>query len=357
VSPRKRRRRWSRATVGWYLFGIVAVQIGLGVAVVWIGPTIRDPVFERKAVCLAERRTESPNRTLLVGLGSSRTLMGLDAGQVTRADGRWLAYNMGDLGGGPMLEQVFLRRLLAGGVRPDMVLIEVVPLHLATNVVTPMEESGLDTARLTAAELRTVSGYYRFPVTSSVRWLQAVGVPCVSRQRALHDALHVDENVGAEAGAADGFGYLAMPQRPAAERELAFQHSAKEYAGWLAKSRLAAGPVRAVRDLIALCRREHLPFAVVIMPECDQFRRLYPPEFCTAVDQFLADESHAGAFTLLDARAWVAEDGFCDLHHLNFVGATAFTNRLTRQWLAGLNPPTRDATASRNHVPAATFLR
>ena len=313
-------------------------------------PRLRDPVFEQKAACLAERRAEAPDRPLLIALGSSRTLMGLNAGQVTAADGRWLTFNFGDLGAGPMLEQVFLRRLLARGVRPDALLIEIVPLHLATNVVVPMEESGLDTGRLSAGELRMVAGYYRVPCSSGVRWLQARGLPCVSRQRALHDALHVDETAaGMDSSAADGFGFLAMPQRPPEARKAAFQASLKEYGRWLPTSQLAPGPVRAVRDLIALCRREHLPFTVVIMPECDRFRQLHPPEFRADFDQFLADTRRAGEFPLLDARGWVTEDGFCDLHHLNVAGAKTFHARLGRELIANMNPPSRAIAVAAIH--------
>jgi hypothetical protein len=345
VSPRKQRRRWNRGTVCWYLLGIAAVQIGLGAAVERAGPVLRDPVYQRNAARLAERRAEYPDRPLLVALGSSRTLMGLNAGRVTRADQRWLVYNCSDFGAGPMLEQVFLRRLLTAGVRPEAVLLELVPLQLAAGKLVPMEESSLDTGRLTAPELRSVAGYYSHPVTSGFRWLQARGMPCVSRQRALHDALQIDEPAGSQDGTPDAFGFLGYGRGPTASFEIAAQKVYQEYAPWLPTARMADGPKRAFRGLVETCRRERLPFAVVLMPEADGFRRLYPPSFTAEVDRFLADLRGEADFRLIDARTWVPDAGFADPHHLHAEGAAIFSDRLFRDWLADYSPPSRDGTS------------
>jgi hypothetical protein len=338
VSPRKARRRLNRRAVGWYLFGFMAVQIGLGALVERSGAALRDSVFERNAARLAARRAEYPDRPLLLALGSSRTLTGLDAGRITRADGRRLVFNMGELGAGPMVEQVFLRRLLGRGTRPDALLLELTPMQMATYSLVPPEESSLDTGRLTAAELRLVSQYYRFRVTSSVRWLQARGLPCLSRQRELHAALNVDSIDMSGGETEDDFGYLAKPRLSPAKETVAFQAVFNDVGDKLMNSSLADGPARAFRDLIGLCRREHLPFAVVLMPESEHMRQLHPPQFLADLDRYLADLRCEADFRLIDARAWVADADFQDPHHLHVGGAAVFSDRLMREWLADWSP-------------------
>jgi hypothetical protein len=346
MSTHKAWRRCKRGTVCCYLFGVLAAQLILVAVVEWTGDALRDPLYQASVVRLTERRAEMPDRPLLLALGSSRTLLGLDAGQITRADGTWLAFNWSDLGAGPMLEHVWLRRLLADGMRPDLVLLELVPLQLATSVVLPLEETALDPARLTCAEMRSVLGYYRWPAVAGFRWLKANSVAGPSRQRALHDALHVDAMVDYRLSSnADGYGYFAnYDQSSTADRLNNLRNNVERYRPRLATARLAAGPAQAFRDLVGRCRSEQLPFAVILMPECAAFRKLHTPVFLAEVDQLLAELQRAGTFPVIDARAWVADDGFVDAHHLRLEGANVFSRRLAVEQLpvlkhhvAGLN--------------------
>jgi hypothetical protein len=337
VSLHKARRRWTRGNVCWYVLGLAAVQLGLGVAVEWTAP-LRDPVYRQKVELLAGRRAEAPTRPLFLALGSSRTLMGLDAAAVNETDDKWLTFNFGDLGAGPMLEAVFLRRLLAERVRPDLVLIEVVPLQLATSLVVPSEENALEPGRLSWTEMTSLTSYYRFPVTAFWRWVKARALASVKSQRELHDALRIDVPIADVAlpSAVDRYGFLPCPPPSPEERAEAFRIGLGRYRSRLAVSGLADGPARALRELVALCGREHIPFAIVIMPECSGFRDLHTPRFCAALDRFLADLSDAGALELIDARAWVPDDGFLDVHHLDAGGARTFSKRLAEEVLPRL---------------------
>jgi hypothetical protein len=340
VSPRKHRRRWNRAIVGWYFAGLVAVQFVVGAAVEWAGPKLRDPVYDRTAARLAARRAEYPDRPLLLAVGSSRTLMGLDAGRITRTDPRWLTYNLSDLGAGPMLEQVFLRRAIAAGFRPDCVLLELTPVMFVRNGMITWEEGGLDLSRLTGPELTAVSGYYHYPFVAGCRWAKARGLPCVSRQRELHDALGVDlECLGPPGDRVDPFGFAPAPRLAPAELQAALHAGAAKYRNRLRDGHVEDEPGRAFRDLVGFCRRERLPFAVMMMPECASFRASPGPQFRDELDRYLADLRRDGDFRLIDARAWVGDDGFWDAHHLNFDGAAGLSDRLCREWLAGVLPP------------------
>src|SRR4051812_44856236 len=110
----------------WFLAGFVVVQAGLGAGVERLWPAVRDPEFAARAEQLHQHHPQgaASRRPLVLALGSSRTLMGLDARRLSEATAETgdvppLVFNFGVPGSGPMLEAVCLRRLLADGVRPD----------------------------------------------------------------------------------------------------------------------------------------------------------------------------------------------------------------------------------------------
>src|SRR5262249_47575099 len=120
------------------------------------------------------------------------------------------------------------------------------------------------------------------------------------------------------------------------ERRRWEEFARSQYAAVLSDFRLAERPAQAYRDLLALCRDEHIPAALLVMPEGSAFRGLYPPQGRVALDAFLADLSREFAVPLIDARSWVDDDGFWDGHHLEAGGAEVFTERFGREALRPL---------------------
>src|SRR5947208_437434 len=123
----------SRSDVAWALVAFVALDVLLVVAVQRWFPEMRDPHYAYKAERLARRLARTPGRpcTVLM-LGTSRTAYGLNGKvlekQYGAAAGRPLVvFNFGIAGGGPISELLTLRRLLATGIRPDYLLVEVIP--------------------------------------------------------------------------------------------------------------------------------------------------------------------------------------------------------------------------------------
>jgi hypothetical protein len=155
----------------------------------------------------------------------------------------------------------------------------------------------------------------------------------VSNQQALHDGLGLDRpTAGApvEKGI-DAYGFAPYLTPPPAECAAGIQVHLDRFRARLAKARLAPGPALAVRDLAALCRRERLPFAFIVMPEHSGFRRLHSAEFLAEFDALFAGLRREGDFDLIDARTWVGDDGFWDGHHLHVAGAEAFSERFARE--------------------------
>jgi hypothetical protein len=342
------RRR--RTQLLWFLVGFVAVQGGLALGVDHYWPDVRDPEYAVSEDLLRERRAEAPDRPLVVVLGSSRTQMGLAAGRLSSTPDETgaptpLVFNFGVQGSGVMLQTICLRRLLADGLRPDLLVVEIVPVDLNLRRDRPIEEQRLDPARLRADEaLLMLGGYYHRPDLAWPRWLLARVLPCDRHQAELRQELAVDVYRGRAPDdrrwVLDRYGWLPTGEKltPEQRREkTAF--ALGQYENVVANFGLASGSERALRDLLDLCRREGLPTALMLMPESPAFRALYSAEARSAIDRFvrgLADEYH---LPLIDARTWaddLGESAFCDAHHLCEAGAVNFTDRFGREALRPL---------------------
>jgi hypothetical protein len=129
-AARRKRRAWS--SLVWGLAAFVALQLGLAAAVeLWL-PTLRDPFYAHKAARLKQRVSGGPQPFTVVMLGTSRTTYGLQGRRVEQAlrrthPGPVAVFNFGIPAAGPLTCRLTLERLLADGLRPDLVLIEVLP--------------------------------------------------------------------------------------------------------------------------------------------------------------------------------------------------------------------------------------
>lgn len=92
-------------------------------------------------------------------------------------------------------------------------------------------------------------------------------------------------------------------------------------------------PLRALHDLLALCRRERVPAALVVTPESSAFRALSGDHEGRIMEAVRAAARDFDA-PVYDALAWVDDDGFWDGHHLAADGAERYTERFGREALA-----------------------
>jgi hypothetical protein len=114
---------------------------------------------------------------------------------------------------------------------------------------------------------------------------------------------------------------------PDFDRRLLAQMLAK-YRPILKRYETRASPDQALRATLGLCRRHHIPAAVVFLPEGEEFRKCYPAAVLTKVEEYLACIERECAVPVIDARVWIEESAFMDSHHLFPEGATRFTRRL-----------------------------
>ncbi len=341
---RRHRHRQTRADLLWLAIGFVALQVGLAVASrAWL-PELHDPSYAYKAARLRARLATADRPTTVVMLGSSRTAFGLRGMMLEDRLAPSLghpvvAYNFGVYGAGPVRELIALRRLLADGIRPDLLLVEVTPPFLACQPGALAELASLPPPRLWWSEMPALEHYAGRSLAARRAWWQANVVPWYGYRFAVVSRLvprwlpfQLQENYG---DGLDAAGWAALPTpRPTPE---VYRHNLegawRQFGGSLTGFRLGGPSCTGLRDLLELCRTERLSVALVLMPESSDFRGWYTPAASAEIQGFLADLSQELAAPVIDAREWVKDADFSDGHHLLADGATAFTERLSPQVL------------------------
>lgn len=314
-------------------------------------PALGDPEFGRKLDGLRTKVAADPDRPLVVMLGSSRVATGFRPDALpllTTADGRTVAaFNYAQVGTGPQVAHLVLGRMLAAGVRPERVLVEFWPPFWCVDDYLQGYLDALNLAALDWPAARTLAGYVPKPRKLYDAWLPAQLAPMFASRAAILSRLgpswapRFDPERRLINLDADGW-WSPRAVVSEADRARLTEHYRAVYAPRLAKFAIRPTPDRALRDLLVTCRREGIRAAVVVLPEGDGFRALYAPEALRVVDAYLDRLAIEERVPVIDARRWVADDGFADGHHLLPDGAATFTTRLARE---ALGPWLRDESA------------
>ncbi|HYH64459.1 MAG TPA: hypothetical protein VD866_07150 [Urbifossiella sp.] len=318
--------------------GFVVVQIALVVLIETRGPGIRDPNYGRKLELLRARIREHPGRPVCLALGSSRMMNGLrpaDLPPLHDAGGTPVTvFNFGIPMCGPLQEAITLERLLAEGVRPHWLVLEVTPALLGqaeeVDGVLPPERRSL-------SDLSVAHGSPG--PTAYADWVRARAVPTFTYRHALLSrALPAWVPWGSrldyvfDKTDADGWTRLVPPEDPAV-REWARTAEITRFGGF-ARCGVAASAREGFERLTRAVKAHDIRVLVVVMPEGSELREVYPAEqwaeFGRATDDLARD---LGA-VVVSAREWMPDAAFADGHHLLPDGAGVFTRRFGAEALA-----------------------
>jgi hypothetical protein len=340
-------RHRSRSALAWGFTLFAMGQAFLVVILAYFHPELRDPESGLRDRYLRKCLAESPARPLVLVLGSSRAAMGLKPSALPPlslgTEAPPIVFNYSVLGAGPLSELSNLRRLLARGIRPRCILIEVWPPFLAQEGLF-VEERRLIAHDLRWSDLHLIRHYFTDHWAGYEQWAEEVLVPCVSyRKRLLKRYAPALAEPEDEHGwrTLDRSGWLASP----------WAHtSAQEYAKFVENARKMCGPAferfhispisdGAMREMLDLCRRNRIVVALFLMPEASELRALYYPDMTGKVDGYLRNLSRAFSVPVIDARLWAPDEDFYDSCHLTAEAAPRFTERfgqhLIRTVLAG----------------------
>lgn len=347
--PRRHRKllnRHSRNAVMAAVAFVLSSLIGFAALAAAQNAWLRDPLYADKADRLVQRiaaKTESGQPPIsIVMLGSSRTsnaLRGTDLeSQLASVLNRPIvAFNFGVPSSGPVTQLLHLRRLLDSGVRPSLVLFEIMPPLLSNQTRESIEHHFHAPERLLPGEAGfvTARGYPADKFLDAERlttWLPIYGMRLAIVGRYFPNWSPWNRRFDSSRNS-DETGWMKPVFDPVTPEQYAagVDWAKQEYAAWLHLLRLDGHAAAAVHESIAVSRNAGVPIALIILPEGTQFRQMYTPESTAELDRFL--KSFA-ATRVIDARQWLPDSGFSDSHHMISAGSRQFTERLGRELIA-----------------------
>jgi hypothetical protein len=348
MNGRRRIKRCSPTDVLWFLMLFAAGQLGLAIAIEGWLPELRDPRYACRAKQLIRRTTGEGSKPLcIVMLGSSRVRDGFNSSELEVRLARqfrrpFIIYNFGIPGAGPVANLLHFERLIAAGVKPDLLVVESIPILLGGHAGQPRETDYFTADRLWRAELDLVE-HYDLPAADLRRdWLADWLAPCHAHRyaivsRLLPQMLPIGLRLEGDRDVDDS-GWQRHNDGPlsADDRRRGLQMAWHDFGEGLRTFRMCEAACRAQRDLLARCREEQIAAAMIWMPEGKRFQSWYPPAAEREVYRHLGALCKEFEVPLINARDWIAEEGFLDSHHLRYAGAVQFTARLEREILAPL---------------------
>lgn len=331
----------------WTLIGAAVCQLALSIYLDKRRLELRDPLYGYRLNHLRKGLAESPDSPLFLIMGSSRVKYSVWPSAMKIPSGgnaaKPLVYNFGLNGMGTIRELMHFRRLLADGIQPKWLLVEIWPPLWAENGF--FREScmvqGEDDVHW--RDLPLVCRY--FLKERDVLWLalQKCFIPirayrepllAFSVQSLLSPAkLHEFKRRIEETLPPDGGGWFLLPGEwttPEAKRN-----------AWLAGERELKPLVQpvcidprsdtALRELLAECRRRDIKVALILLPEPSRTRSWYTTPANTLVRDYLIRLRNDYPVPVIDARTWVSDDEFTDSCHMAPKGVPAFSERLGRE--------------------------
>jgi hypothetical protein len=333
----RRLRQSGRAVVLWALAFYALAQPALLAFLDWWHPSLYENSVREKWGQLRELTAAAPDRPLLVMVGSSRTEAALQAGRLDGLPGPggrpWRAYNFGVPTVGPMREALYLREMLDAGTRPRLLLLEFLPpLFGRPHPDITCEENWTHAEWLSLTQLRRLRPYFAAPDRKRDEWLLGRLAPAHAFRVELQSWLNNgNEDIWPVCHPHDRWGWRLPEERPPKLLATMRQTAWNMYFATLCRFRMGKGGSRAMRDVLALCRREQIPVVLVLTPEGSLFRGWYSPAAREGPRRLLEELREAYRVPVIDATEWLPDSAFTDGHHVTAEGATAFTDRLLEE--------------------------
>jgi hypothetical protein len=285
---------------------------------------------------------EQKDRTLFVVLGSSRVEQGLRCGLLAQSGAmssahRPLFYNLARGGSSPLLYLLTLRRLLADGIHPDAVLVEIFPPALvedeeATVIYKPTLRDWPLLRRYSISE-RTWAFWLQDRLLLWYKYRS--GFLAWAAPRCLPSHARWGEHLWDYQG---GEWRVIGSNLSAQERRHLTDESRRRYARSLQHFRIAGDAGRALRELFDTCRAQGIAVVLFLTPEASEFRGWYPPAARRELSDYLMKLGRDYSAPVIDARRWIEDSDFSDGHHLLSRGAAAFTQRFANEVCSWVKP-------------------
>jgi hypothetical protein len=343
LPPARKGKRIMLWTFGCFLLG----QFVLTVYLAGQMRELRDPLYGYRLRSLRQRLAKSPNAPLFLILGSSRIKHSICPADLAiesaGSEPQPIIYNFGINGMGFIRSLMYFRRLLADGIRPDILLLETWPplwgqrgFCQESRLVTGFDDVAFRDLPLVCRYFFQEGDVMRFALRRAflplscyrARFLKAAVRSLLPREQAEE----MDRQVS-DAWPADNDGWFLMPWEPASAeaKAHALQQGVIDIKPLLNSLRLDPRSDTALRELLAECRQRGIRVALILMPEHSLTRGWYSPQARALVQDYLSRLVREEQVAIVDSRDWVSDDEFADSCHMSQKGVPAFCRRLGRE--------------------------
>jgi hypothetical protein len=352
TKARRMRCKARRAVIlGFGLF--VLAQVGLLAVIEGLKPILVDAEFGIRLDSMRSLVRQYPGRESLAVLGSSRMGNGFETDYAMarsfiedRRDSP-IVVNMSMTGGTSVWQYLALRRLIDNGLKPDAVIVEILPMTLVSDAQYFRSDYHFPPHRLRWRDVLALSDVmpdqsnrhllewiinnvvfpwhtHRFPIVDLL--LPAWQVDQLNNQSRPRVWRHIISPTGWIPFSVE----VPTPE----QRHEAEEVARKAYGELGDATELCQSTCRLYQALFACCRENGIKIsAVVMMPESEGFRGLYGRHLLEHVGRFAASISREERIPVVDAREWIPADRFWDGHHLLTSGARMFTDRMCTEVL------------------------
>jgi hypothetical protein len=346
-AERTRRHKQSRGVLLWGLALFLTGQVALATAIERWLPVLRDAEYAYRLDRLRGRlRTRSARQVSVVMLGSSRTMFGLHGQLIEKrlreqTSDAPVVFNLGFPGAGPLRHWLHLNRLLQDGVRPDVVLIEIMPFLFHTYNGLPVDFEQLSADRMRLCELSLLQAEGMRCDALRQDWWQGWAFPCYTHRFALLSVtiptllpcpLRQDYAKGIDESGWTPLSPLFMLNQE--QRRRALERACLDHGPALQNINVCATSTLFLQETLELCRREGIRAALVVMPEGPIYRGLYSAATWRTLDAHFRGIAERYRVPLINAREWLEEGDFWDSHHMTRAGAIRYSERLSQEILA-----------------------
>jgi len=270
---------------------------------------------------------------------------------------RAVAFNFGVPAAGPIANLLAVRRLVNSDVRPDVIVLEVLPPLMAGQRVQPPELPNLVPERLLSSEHFLIGHNDVDWSECNSRWWTAELAPWYGlRLQLLGRVLWPWRPWSAQFKSSrdtDATGWTrSMRQSVDSHGYLTGVEQAwREHGEALCGLQCRGATAGAVRESLEECRRHNVRAVLLLTPEGSEFRSWYLPKADAELYRFIDELRRDYGVPLIDARTWCPDSDFADSHHLLPMAASCFSEKLGQaigsltadSWATG---PTPDTTGS-----------
>ncbi|MFO0968242.1 MAG: DUF1574 family protein [Gemmataceae bacterium] len=332
-----KRAKWALV---WTAAVFVLSQLALNAYLEIRHPDLFDGEYMVRLDRLRRVLAEAPERPLLLLIGSSRTVMSFRPEilpPLYDKSGPVHVFNFSHIGAGPMMNLVELRRLLADGVQPRWLVLELMPPQMGDRRQSIAINNAL------TRDLPTLHGHYpalqlygyfarnrALPAWKFRRYILKQISPALAP-----DAFVPREHVHIGPLGGDWSVHL-FPDIDESRRRQEIDKAGIGYYPDVQSLEMLEPSCGANRDILRLCQEHGIKVVVLLTPEGPAFRSWYSAPAERRLAEYCAGLEREFGVPIVSARDWLEERDFVDSHHVILPGAEKFTRRLGAEVLEPL---------------------